>query len=275
MGLTRNLDKAREAYRAGDVAAAREAHQGADVGAGGGRAEERHQQAQGRHLKSAVYGGLDGIITTFAVVAGVAGASLDAGIVLIMGLANLVGDGLSMAIGDYLGTKSEQEYARTERRREEWEVQHFPEGEKRELVEIYEAKGVAPEDAQAMVDRLAKYPKAWLDVMMTEELGILEDHESPIHGAGVTFCSFMLFGFIPVAAYVAARVVPMIGRHTLLIATIMTAATLFGLGALKSKITRRHWLISGLEMLLVGGLAAGAAYGIGVALSGLVPGHGG
>ena len=88
-----------------------------------------------------MYGGLDGIITTFAVVAGVAGASLSAGVVLILGFANLIADGISMAIGDYLSSKSEREYEAAERKREAWEVEHYPEGEKKELVELYEAQG--------------------------------------------------------------------------------------------------------------------------------------
>jgi len=97
MVFSRDVRKAREAYKAGDVAGSKAAH--ADSAA------ERHQQAHGQYIKSAVFGGLDGIVTTFAVVAGVAGASLSPGIVLIMGFANLVADGLSMAIGDYLSTK--------------------------------------------------------------------------------------------------------------------------------------------------------------------------
>ena len=78
-----------------------------------------------------MYGGLDGIITTFAVVAGVAGASLSSGVVLILGFANLIADGLSMAIGDYLSTKAENEYNKAERAREKWEVENYPEGEKK------------------------------------------------------------------------------------------------------------------------------------------------
>ena len=172
MAPSRDLEEAKKAYRQRDIHASIAAHSAG--------AKERHQQEHGQYIKSAVYGGLDGIITTFAVVAGVAGAKLAAGIVLILGFANLIADGLSMAIGDYLSTKSEQEYERAERRREEWEVEHYPEGEKHELVELYTDKGIAPEDAKTIVELLAKTRTAWIDVMMVEELGILGSDESPL-----------------------------------------------------------------------------------------------
>ncbi len=280
--LTRSLEKAKEAWKTKSADASKKAHRE--------RAPEKHQQAQGQYIKSAIYGGLDGIITTFAVVAGVAGASLSAGIVLILGFANLIADGLSMAIGDYLSTKAEKEYSRAERTRESWEVDNYPEGEMKEMVEIYMDKGITEKDARHMVEILSKHKKAWVDVMMVEELGIVENEESPLKNSLVTFGSFVIFGFIPLFAYVLARFIPgMTGGTaanaaqstvpelatsgasdpTFLIACLLTGATLFALGALKTKVTGQKWYVSGFEMLIVGGLAAAAAYGIGVALSGL------
>lgn len=261
MPPSRDLQKAKQAYEAGDVQASIAAHTS--------KAKERHQQEHGQYIKSAVYGGLDGIITTFAVVAGVAGAQLSAGIVLILGFANLIADGLSMAIGDYLSTKSEQEYQRAERRREEWEIEHYPEGEKLELVELYVDKGLSQSDAETIVNILANNKKAWIDVMMVEELGIFGSEESPLKNALVTFFSFGFFGFVPLLAYLAAQFVSAFAGMTFELACFLTAVTLFALGALKVKITGRNWFKSGLEMLLVGGVAAAAAYGIGVLLRGL------
>ncbi len=259
--ITRNLEKAKEAYKKKDPEASKEAHIQ--------RAPEIHQQEQGRYIKSAIYGGLDGIITTFAVVAGVAGASLSAGIVLILGFANLIADGLSMAIGDYLSTKAEKEYAKAERKRESWEVENYPKGEMKETEEIYMNKGIPEKDAKNIVNILSKHKEAWVDVMMVEELGIYENKESPLKNAIVTFFSFGIFGFIPLLAYVLARPVPGIQNYTFLIACILTGLTLFTLGALKVKVTGKEWFTAGLEMLIVGGLAATAAYGIGALLSGL------
>ncbi|MBZ2174751.1 VIT1/CCC1 transporter family protein [Schnuerera sp. xch1] len=258
--LTRNLDKAREAYRNKDIDATIKAHN---------KGYEPHNEGQGKYIKSLVYGGLDGIITTFAVVAGVAGAALNTGIVLIMGFANLIADGLSMAIGDYLSTKAEVEYQQVERERETWEVEHYPEGEMQEMVEIYMAKGMSEEDAKQMMDILSKNKKAWIDVMMVEELGIVEEEESPIRNALVTFFSFLVFGFIPLIAYVLSSFIPDIGDSTFVLAIVLTGVTLFILGALKVKVTERNWFTSGLEMLVVGGIAAVAAYLIGKVLSGL------
>ncbi len=269
--ITRRLDQAREAFERDDIEAAKQAHQGGSRSSGtqDGQATEKHTQERGKYIKSIVYGGLDGIITTFAVVAGVAGAKLAAGVVLIMGFANLIADGISMAVGDYLSTKSENEYNAMERRREEWEVEHYPDGEKQEMVEIYTDKGMGTEDAQSMVDILSRNEKVWVDVMMVEELGILEETESPLHNAVATFLSFAAFGFIPLLAYVVAQFVPVVGGFSFLAACVLTGLTLFLLGALKVYITGRNWLKSGIEMLLVGGVAAVAAYAVGAALQGL------
>jgi VIT1/CCC1 family predicted Fe2+/Mn2+ transporter len=260
--LSRNLDRAREAFKKKDVELSKKAHQESL------EAEEKHKQEHGQYIKSLIYGGLDGIITTFAVVAGVAGASLSAGIVLILGFANLIADGLSMAIGDYLSTKAEEEYKQAERQRELWEVENYPEGEKKELVELYMARGLTWEDAATITDIISKNKKAWVDIMMIEELGIIEEKESPLKNAVVTFFSFAFFGFIPLIAYVITKVIA-IGIFPFSLACILTGITLFSLGALKVKVTDRNWFVSGIEMLVVGGIAAASAYGIGVLLSGL------
>lgn len=261
MTPSRDLEKARDAYRQRDVEASIAAHTK--------QAAESHASTSGQYLKSSVYGGLDGIITTFAVVAGAAGATLGSGVVLILGFANLIADGLSMAIGDYLSTKSELEYAHAERRREQWEIDHFPEGEKMEMIELYMSKGVSQEDAHTMVEILSRHPKAWLDVMMVEELGIVESDESPLMNGLVTFLSFGIFGLVPLLVYVVARLVPAVAVNQFAVASVTTGLTLFVLGALKTKVTRKHWLKSGLETLLVGGLAAVAAYAVGVGLRSL------
>lgn len=259
--LTRNLDKAKEAFKNKDKEASKVAHDNKHK-------HEPHSE-HGQYIGSLIYGGLDGIITTFAVVAGVAGASLNMGVVLILGFANLLADGLSMAIGDYLSTKAEIEYQQIERERETWEVEHYPEGEKKEMMEIYLSKGMNEDDAQAMVDILARNKEAWIDVMMAEELGIVETDESPINNAIVTFFSFLIFGFIPLIAFVSSTFIPGLIESAFLIACILTGITLFALGALKVKVTEKNWIKSGFEMLVVGGIAAIVAFLIGKVLSGL------
>ena len=262
--ITRNLEKAREAWLRRDPAASRAAHSAAAPAAAG-----EHHVSAGKYIKSVVYGGMDGIVTTFAVVAGVNGASLSAGVVLILGFANLVADGLSMSIGDFLSSKSEQEYRRAERSREEWEVEHFAEGEKTELRELYEAKGIPAADARQMVETVSRHPKAWVDIMMVEELGILPEEESPLKNALTTFVSFGVFGFIPLLATILARSVPFLAANAFPVSAALVGVTLFTLGAVKTKITGRPWLGSGLETLVVGGITAAAAWGVGKLLGGL------
>lgn len=256
----RDLVGAREAFARRDAEGSRRAHEA--------HAAERHR-ASGRYVKSVVYGGLDGIITTFAVVAGVVGAALSSGVVLVLGFANLIADGLSMAIGDYLSTKAENDYAKAEREREEWEVENYPEGEKKELVELYVEKGMPEADARAAVEAIARHKRAWVDVMMVEELGIVSSGESPLRNALATFVSFGAFGFVPLLPYVISLAAGASGSRVFPIAGVLTALTLFALGALKVWVTARSWIRSGVETLLVGGIAAAAAFAVGRLLSGL------
>jgi VIT1/CCC1 family predicted Fe2+/Mn2+ transporter len=257
--FTRSLEEARKAYKSKDIEAAKKAH------AAGGNVEN-HNTA-GQYIKSLVYGGMDGIITTFAVVAGVAGASLSSNIILILGIANLLADGFSMAVGDYLSTKAEMEYNKNEREREAWEVENHPEGEKQELIELYVDKGLSREDSEQIVNILSKNKKAWVDVMMVEELGIIEDNESPLKSALVTFAAFGVFGFIPVMAYIIGDSLGITGDSVFAFDCLLTAITLLILGAVKSKFTGKSWIKSALETLLVGGAAAAIAYGVGVLLA--------
>ncbi len=258
---SRRLQDARGAFLAKDAEESKRVHQQ--------HLPERHRQAHGRYIKSFVYGGLDGIITTFAVVAGVAGASLSPGVVLILGFANLVADGLSMAIGDFLSTKAENEYNAAERERENWEIENYPEGEKEEMIELYTEKGLSKEDAGIVVEILSKNKKLWVDIMMVEELGIVESDESPLRNAVATFISFSVFGFVPLLAYLIPFSAAASQRQTFGTAGALTGLTLFALGAIRARITDRNWFVSGMEMFLIGGVAAVAAFGIGHLLSGL------
>lgn len=196
-------------------------------------------------------------------------AQLGAAVVLILGFANLVADGLSMAVGDYLSTKAELEYQKAERQREQWEVENYPEGEKRELVELYVEKGMPEDDAKTIAEIISRHKETWIDVMMVEELGIVASGESPVKNAVVTFFAFAIFGFVPLAAFVAVRLVPLLEFDAFTAASLLTAITLFALGAIKVRITGKNWFKSGLETLLVGGLAAAAAYAVGRLLGGL------
>jgi VIT1/CCC1 family predicted Fe2+/Mn2+ transporter len=239
MSLTARYDKAREAFSKKDSLASKNLHNIMPL-----EPAEEHRTA-GNHIKSLIYGGLDGTLTTFSLVCGVAG----------------------MAVGDYLSTKAEMEYQQREKKREIWEFENYPEGEKAEMVAIYKTKGIAEKDAKNIVDKMAGHKDAFIDVMMVEELGMGEKNEMPLVNAVVTFFSFAVFGLIPLLVYLIAHFV--VVNDLFLIATILTAATMFILGAVKTRITQRNWFASGFEMLLVGGIAAAAAYLVGYMLHGL------
>lgn len=130
----RDLNAARDAYATGDVEASKAAHE-ARVSH-----EENHSKV-GEKVKSIVFGGLDGIITTFAVVAGAVGGGLSVEVILILGFSSVFADALSMGVGDALSSKAENDYIMTEKRREEWELEHFPEGEVQEMIDLCEYRG--------------------------------------------------------------------------------------------------------------------------------------
>jgi VIT1/CCC1 family predicted Fe2+/Mn2+ transporter len=265
MSITKRLDKARKAFEDRDLAASGQAHSPEAIR----RATEQHGGTSHQYVGDMVYGGLDGIVTTFAVVSGVAGAGLGSGIILILGLANLLADGLSMAAGAYLSLKSEREYYQREREREAWEVEHFPEGERIEMLELYKAKGYSQEDAQTLIAIQSKNQELWVDEMMVQELGLLPDDRRPTYSALATLASFVVAGAVPLLVYVVGLFVPIDPSTAFMTSIILSAMALFGLGAAKVLITERNWFRSGLEMLIVGGLAAAVAYLVGYLLQGL------
>ena len=265
MSISRRLDEARKAHGRGDETAAAAAHTAAAIA----RAAEEHGGASSQYLGDLVYGGLDGIITTFAVVSGVAGAALGSHIVLILGLANMLADGFSMAVGAYLSAKSEHEYYERERQRESWEVEHFPDGERAELYEVYRQQGYDEADAEHLVEIKSRNPERWVNAMMVEELGMLPDERRPVLSGLATLVAFVTAGFLPLLVYVAGVFVDIPTNAAFPAALALSGLALFGLGAAKVFVTKRSPWRSGFEMLLVGGLAAGVAYVVGALLKGL------
>jgi VIT1/CCC1 family predicted Fe2+/Mn2+ transporter len=213
-----------------------------------------------------VYGGLDGIITTFAVVSGVAGAQLGANVILILGIGNLLADGFSMGTGDYLSTKSEREYYDREARRQAWEIEQFPEGQRTELLALYMQHGYSESEAEQMVTLQTRSQVRWVNAMMIEELGMIKEEANPIYNAITTFTAFVVAGSLPLLIYLVGLVTPIASNTAFAISIALSAIALFGLGAAKVYVTRLNPLRSGLEMLLVGGFAAMVAYVIGALL---------
>ena len=256
------IDKARSAYKEKDIEATKKAHTDKAIAA-------EHHKASGTYVGDFVYGAIDGSITTFAVVSGVAGASLSTNIVIILGLANLVADGFSMAVGNYLSSKSNNEFIQKERTREEWEIEHYPKGEIEEIRQIFKKKGFKGNDLENAVKTITSNKKVWVDTMMADELNLMEEKTSPIKKGAVTFVSFAIIGFVPLIPYFLSFFSETIKASVFPLSVIMTFITFFFIGSGKVFITGKNWLKSGLETLLVGGAAAIIAYGIGFILRGL------
>ncbi len=222
-----------------------------------------------KYLPDFVYGGIDGSVTTFAVVAGVTGASLSPTIVLILGFANLFADGFSMAVSNYLSTKSKKEYAEKIRKSEEHSVINIPEEETQEIREIFSEKGFSGKQLDDAVEIITSNQDIWIDTMMKDEFGIFEDHTSPIKSAIVTFISFNLIGFIPLFAYVLSYFSDSFKSKTFTLSIVLTSIAFFIVGSVKGRVVGIRWLLSGFETLLIGGAAAVIAYYVGYLLSGL------
>lgn len=227
---------------------------------------KKMQNNNGKYIKSIVYGGLDGIVTTFAVVAGSVGGELALKVILILGFSNLLADGFSMAVGDYLSTKSQNEYEKMIRQNEQSEIATHYEQEVKRMKESFVDQGVEKEDADLIVKTLAKYEEPFVKQVRKEKYGTDSIEELPLKNAIATFLSFSLFGVVPLLIYVFSLGLPNLVQNSFLIASILTGITLFILGAVKSKINHSNWLKSGIEMLIVGGLAAVVAYVVGVVL---------
>ncbi|MCB0338324.1 MAG: VIT1/CCC1 transporter family protein [Bdellovibrionales bacterium] len=259
----RSISLKRDAFKEHDIAASKKLHRSHN--------HEDHHLDNAQYLSDFVLGGIDGIITTFAVVSGVVGAKLSAGVILILGLANLFADGFSMATGNYLGTKSENDFFRSERRREEWEVENLPEHEEAEIREIFERKNFSGKLLDDIVAHITADKKLWVDTMMREELGIIEDQKSPFMVGLTTFLAFVFFGSIPLITYVTAFIS---GNHDVTIVHFWqsvgsTGIALFAVGVMRSRFTFEPWFRSGLEILFVGGAAGTVAYLVGASLSSL------
>ncbi len=216
------------------------------------------------YLGEFVYGGIDGSVTTFAVVAGAAGANLESSVVIILGFANLIADGFSMSVGSYLSTKSEIQNYEKHKKIEYWEVDHLPEKEKEEIREIYADKGFEGELLEKVVDTITANKDRWVDVMMKEELEMSEESRSPIKMAATTFISFLILGFIPLFIYILDYFVPLGENINLfLVSSTLTTLVFMGIGFLKSYVTQTNHLRGILETLLLGGIAAILAYFVG------------
>ena len=223
-----------------------------------------HRVHRGTYLPDFVYGANDGVVTTFAVVAGASGALLPVGVIIILGIANLLADGFSMGASNFLSLRSQREFVAMQRKREEWEAEHFPEIETEEVREIFRRWGLPPETVEPAARAITNDRTRWIDLMMREELDLKEEASNPWRHGFATFAAFITAGFLPLVPYLPLFALEY--NQKFFISGVVAGLTFFGIGAARTFVTGGNPLKAGIEILLVGGLASGVAYIIGWAV---------
>ncbi|MFO7826338.1 MAG: VIT1/CCC1 transporter family protein [Cyclobacterium sp.] len=214
------------------------------------------------YLREFVYGGIDGAVTTFAVVAGAVGAGLDPLIIIILGFANLFADGLSMSIGAYLSSKSDKENYQKHKNIEYWEIENLPEKEREEIEVIYRDKGFEGELLQKVVDVIISDKDRWVNEMMKDELNMMEESKSPLKIGLATLISFIVVGFIPLTVYVWDYFYTTT-FDVFFWTCLLTGLAFLVVGTLKSWANQTGLFKSVLETLALGFVAALVAYYVG------------
>jgi vacuolar iron transporter family protein len=218
-----------------------------------------HGDVTGGWLRPAVFGAMDGLVSNFALIAGVVGGTSGghSSAVVLAGLAGLAAGAFSMAAGEYTSVASQAEYTQAEIEVERREISLRPAAEEAELAQMYVERGISPELAAAMAAQIHLDPELAVEVHTREELGVDPDNlPSPMVAAGSSFVSFAVGALLPVLPY-------LLGAHTMLPALVISLLALFGCGALVSRVTTRSWWYGGLRQLLLGGVAAALTFLIG------------
>lgn len=216
------------------------------------------------YLRDWIYGGIDGAVTTFAVVSGVAGADLSSSVIVILGLANLIADGFAMAAGNYSATKAEHDQIEHLRRVEHRHIDEAPEGEREEVRQIFARKGFEGDVLDRIVEVISSDRDRWVKTMLTEEYGLPLEPRSEWLAAASTFSAFLLCGVVPLIPYLIGL------DRAFVLSTFSTGVVFFLIGCARSRWAVYPWWKTGLGTLAVGAAAAGLAYVIGFALRTLV-----
>lgn len=227
---------------------------------------KRNSSFIGKYIGDLVYGANDGVITTFAVIAGTTGAGFSPVVTIVLSFANLFADGLSMGVSDFLGIKSEKYYADSIKAKENWEIDHDKPHALSEIREVFHSRGFTGADLDRAVEIVSSNKKAWLETMLRDEEGVIDDpRDDPRKHGFATFIAFLTIGFIPLITYL----IPFSGNR-FVIAAVVGASTLFIVGALRTFVTAVSWLRGGLEMLVVGSITGAVAYTVGIIAQNLV-----
>ena len=216
-----------------------------------------HADITGGWLRPAVFGAMDGLVSNFALIAGVAGGGVSSRVIVLAGLAGLAAGAFSMAAGEYTSVAAQAESAEAEIAKEREELRTNPFGEEAELAAAYVARGVSPEIAREWARQLHRDPEHALRVHTREELGVTaDDLPSPKLASVASFLSFAIGAFVPLMPY-------LLGATVLWPSVVLALLGLFACGAVVTRVTSRPWWFGGTRQLILGALAAALTYGIG------------
>lgn len=219
--------------------------------------DHEHANVTGGWLRPSVFGAMDGLVSNFALIAGVAGGGVSPRVVVLTGLAGLAAGAFSMAAGEYTSVASQAENAEAEIAKEREELRRNPQGEEEELAAMYVDRGLDQELAREVSRQLHSDPERALAVHTKEELGItLEELPSPLLAAVASFLSFAVGALLPVLPY-------LLGAQSLWPAIVVSLLGLFGAGAIVTRLTSRPWWYGGFRQLFLGAAAAALTYGFG------------
>ena len=227
--------------------------------------KKKQEHERGKFIRHIIFGAEDGLISTLGFLSGVTGAHLSKFTIAIVGIAEVFAAALSMGIGTYLSSKSQTEVLQRNVELEKLQIEKAPKRERKELEELYRKKGFKGKELGKIINKIMSNKKVVLNEMMSSELGIIPGRiENPISSALIMFSTFMILAMIPFAPYLLFPV-----SKAITISVIATVLALFCVGAAKTRLTKRNWFTSGLEMLVFGALAALVTYYIGLFISSL------
>ena len=210
-------------------------------------------------VRDVVIGMADGLTVPFALAAGLSGVVSSTHLVVIAGLAEIAAGSIAMGLGGYLASRGDSEHYASERRREEMEIVERTRDEEEEIYEIFEEYGVTRPESDSVLQALKRNPKAWVDFMMRFELGLEEPEAHRARQSAATIaCSYVVGGLVPLLPYMLLTE----SARALMFSVMLTLLALVIFGAVKGQLTGTGALRSGLQTVLIGGLAAGAAYGM-------------
>jgi VIT1/CCC1 family predicted Fe2+/Mn2+ transporter len=216
-----------------------------------------HSDVSGGWLRPAVFGAMDGLVTNIALVAGVGGGGAPAKVIVLTGMAGLVAGAFSMALGEYASVETQNNAVQAEATVERRELEHNPEAEQAELVDMYVEMGLTRSTAERVAEEIHADPDLAVRVHLTQELGVDPDEQpSPVVAGLSSFLCFALGAIVPLLPF-------LLGSESLLIGLAVGGIGLFTAGALVARFTTRPWYLNGLRQLLFGAIAATATYAVG------------